>query len=163
MNSSKALSSCTPPQMCVSTPLYWLYTHNVQGGPPLLNKDMRDGSFHPDYLWIVMVPKWISTSWSHLPSRKRHKAPASHCPFVKMHIILGLSELKKKVWDISQCQQGNAVQVWLSHCCQTSFRSVSRGLCAASPFLTPHSPADLASVHSVISPLTQDKENHITH
>lgn len=59
MNSSKALSSCTPPQMCVSTPLYWLYTHNVQGGPPLLNKDMRDGSFHPDYLWIVMVPKWI--------------------------------------------------------------------------------------------------------
>lgn len=44
--------------------------------------------------------------------------------------------------------------------CSSKILSVSvQGLCATSPFLLPPSPADVAPVHSLISPPTQDKES----
>lgn len=48
----------------------------------------------------------ISSTWSHLPFRRRHMAPASRCPFVKAHIIQPQYS-EKKIWDISHPQQGN--------------------------------------------------------
>ena len=125
--------------------------------------------------WLFMVRKWLQNEFHFICVKssaffwRRHMAPASRCPFVRANTIL-------RTWREKPCSISHPQRKGMQRRCGSNpavkdpFWQRPGALCnltsSSPPLCHPPSPADVAPVHSVISPLTQDKENwraSITH
>lgn len=130
----------------------------------------QDDILHSDYLWIVMMPKWIPFHPHEVICLSEETygscKPLSICQGAHHPAsVLGKENMRRISPSARECNAGVACMLL------SKILSVSvQGLCATSPFLSPMPPTLFwlrwPLLHLVISPLTQDTENSravITH